>query len=407
MGLLLAFLLLFLLTYRGRLTVRQKDLITLVLALSIAFLAALISKALFEKQEASTKKAPPITEVHHESHTAEVLVATQNISIGESIKSSMITWQKWPKEAVLDTYIVRNNETSDQYQKLLNGLSKRQISHGEPITLDDIIKAGDRSFLAAIVAPGMRAVSLPLGSSAAGSSLLSPGDRVDIISANIFRSSFKQDNNFSGTTLVENAKVLAVDRHLGSHRTSETKGGIQIAQEESAKFITIEVTPEEAEILSMATKLGELTFSLRGMEKTPQKNRSESIQSLKKRLQEQLGQKDKEKDKEGSPLGGIPLGYKVQTVIHRGTEASPVNFLQKTHDGEETWTLVVDNKGGSLPGMSMPNISSSQGMPLLGKEKSDPKQGIAFGPDPAQNTAKVQELIAQLKATQNPGSSNS
>jgi pilus assembly protein CpaB len=393
--------------------VRQKDIITLILALSIAFLSALVSKALFERSSQNEKKAQlesSAAENISETKTTEVLVSNQTITIGAPIKSHMMMWQKWPKEAVLDSYLVRNEESEGQYQTLINGLSKRQISRGEPITSHDIIKTGDRSFLAAIVKPGMRAVSLPLGSSAAGSSLLSPGDRLDVISASISAPTFGQSNNFSGTTLVENAKVLAIDRHLGVESKSADTKGIQLATEEGAKFITIEVTPEEAEILSMATKLGELTFSLRGMESVSSKSNFVATKDIKKRLQEQLGKQETAKIDASLAF----QNNKVQTVVMRGTEISPLQFLRGRKDGKESWSLLADTKNNSALGpasdmsalsskesKSPPKKPSKKGDPSPGEEEEESNPSPTFGLDTQKNAAQVNALINRIKSNSN------
>lgn len=281
----------------------QKHIIALICALGFAFLTALITHALFERS-VQPKVVNVEAEKPKESEDAEVLVTTQNLGVGTPISADLITWQKWPIQGLHSSYLVRNEENQDKYQQLIGGLVKRPINQGEPITMDDIIKKGERSFLAAIVHPGMRAVSLPLGNT--GGILISPGDWVDVISANMHTENGKEDT-VSGRTLAYNVKVLAVDQYMDDTSRKDLS---------QPRFITLEVNPEQAEILSMAMKLGNLIFSVRGL----QKDKDEidhpliDMNDLRRQLKDQSM---KNSDSLNKPPSGVTVvrGVKAEKII--------------------------------------------------------------------------------------------
>lgn len=286
----------------------QKHTIALIFAIGLAFLATIIAHMLFQR---TVSKPVPVVEIEKpkEVDTAEVLVTTQSLTMGMPITADLITWQKWPLQGLHNSYLVRNEDNQDKYQHLIGGLVKRPINQGEPITMDDIIRKGDRSFLAAIVRPGMRAVSVPLGNM--NGVLISPGDWVDIISADMHPKN-KSQENLSGKTLAYNIKVLAVDQFM-----DETGHEKEMTQ---PKSVTLEVSPEQAEILSIALKLGNLIFSVRGLQQDNQENQVPNIDlsALKNQLKNQLEKSD-EDEPEVKPS-------KNDITIVRGTKAEKINL---------------------------------------------------------------------------------
>jgi pilus assembly protein CpaB len=136
--------------------------------------------------------------------------------------------------------------------------------------LEAIIQPGDRSVVSAVIAPGMRAFSIPIQIESASAGFITPGDRVDILLAANFRSALGGSDkdagaskanaaiiNWATETVLYNAKVLAIDQQL-SH---DAKDGPSI----NGKILTLEVTPRDAEKLFAAQQLGSFSITLRSM----------------------------------------------------------------------------------------------------------------------------------------------
>jgi pilus assembly protein CpaB len=144
-------------------------------------------------------------------------------------------------------------ETLLSEKGLVGRIVKETIPAGRPIRSSQLYPPGERPPLA--VSPGMRAVSVsfsPRGSFVGG--LLQKGQYVDIyltprLDSNQSESSRLRDG--VTITLLTGVRVLAVGEN------SE----IESAKAESAKTVTLELTPEQANILILAHERGEIALS--------------------------------------------------------------------------------------------------------------------------------------------------
>ena len=64
---------------------------------------------------------------------------------------------------------------------VIGAVARRRILANEPISPDQLIRRGDRSVGAAVVSPGMRAVSIGISASTGAGGFIAPGDYVDIL----------------------------------------------------------------------------------------------------------------------------------------------------------------------------------------------------------------------------------
>src|SRR5262245_3282779 len=117
-------------------------------------------------------------EVHVKS--AEVLVATTDIGLGEVTSETQLRWQPWPEETATTGFITRSSDPN-AIANMSGAIARVPIMAGEPITGQKLIKAGQGGVLAAILPPGMRAVSTKIRQETAAGGLIMPNDRVDVI----------------------------------------------------------------------------------------------------------------------------------------------------------------------------------------------------------------------------------
>jgi pilus assembly protein CpaB len=130
------------------------------------------------------------------------------------------------------------------------------VSSGDPILKGNIIKPSDRDFLQIVLDPGRRAITIPLATGGASTHLMFPGDHVDVILTQIFKNDIPLTRRSVSETVVEDLRVLVVDRT--NAKAIGAAGGL-------GRGVTLEVTPEEAEKINVATELGRLSLSLRGI----------------------------------------------------------------------------------------------------------------------------------------------
>jgi len=127
---------------------------------------------------------------------------------------------------------------------------------GEPISRGAIVKPRDRDFLQVVLSPQARAIAIPVTTGGASTGILYPGDRVDVILTQTFKNDPPLARRSVGETVVENLRVLAIDA-LES-RPNGTANGF-------GRTVTLEVTPEQAERVNVATELGKLSLTLRSV----------------------------------------------------------------------------------------------------------------------------------------------
>jgi pilus assembly protein CpaB len=228
---------------------RPRVLVLLLLATTTAGGAALIARGALEGQPASeaAEAAPP------PARLTEVLVAAADLPAGSFVKSDQLRWQAWPSDDLPETYLVKGERERDT---VVGAVVRQGIALGEPITDRQVVKPGERGFLAAVLNPGMRAASVAVDATTGNAGLILPGDRVDmILTQDLETGATGPGGRMVGETVLKNLRVLAVDQ-----KTNDQNGEPVLA-----RTVTLEVTPKQAEEVAVATRLGKLSLSLRSL----------------------------------------------------------------------------------------------------------------------------------------------
>lgn len=213
--------------------------------------------------EASRPKATKSPQkVVEKRPTTWVLVAKRPLPAGTFIQTGDLRWQSWPDAQVPQQYLKFLGQAPGIVPtKLIGSVVRRGISEGQPISPQFIVRSGERGFLAAVLRPGMRAVSIGVDDATGISGLVFPGDRVDVIlthevEVKIAGTKEKITRRVSETIIVR-VRVLAIDQN-----TDDLEG-----KPIRAKTVTLEVKPSQAEIVAVAVRMGSLTLSLRSLAK--------------------------------------------------------------------------------------------------------------------------------------------
>lgn len=224
-----------------------------------------IQKFAAPSQTNMSEIAPVVEQVEY----VEVLVANANVPLGTRITADHLSWKPWPKENVQPNLIT--NEESDRpeaIQELEGSIVRAEIFEGEPINEAKLVRAGDSGVMAAMLNPGMRAVTTRISVETAAGGFIQPGDRVDII----ITEKFNLQNNNSGTQgstgiirdeinisniLFENVQVLAIDQ---TYATDPEGEAFVIGS-----TATFELSPSDATLLQEAQSSGEISLALRGL----------------------------------------------------------------------------------------------------------------------------------------------
>ncbi|HJS87115.1 MAG TPA: Flp pilus assembly protein CpaB [Acetobacteraceae bacterium] len=144
---------------------------------------------------------------------------------------------------------------------------RRSLEKGDPVNGADLLKPGDRGFLAAVLRPGTRAVSVGVDLVAGTAGLIWPGDYVDVIlTQTIDDQSAPLDHRVSGEAVLENALVIAIDQQI-VHGTAPD--GVLTNATINNRTVTLEVTERDAERVAVATRLGKLALAVRAADPGP------------------------------------------------------------------------------------------------------------------------------------------
>jgi pilus assembly protein CpaB len=228
----------------------------LLVAFSAAGGAALLARNWIAGQQAALHEQASTPARSDAIATAEVLVAAKDLSTGSFLRSEHMKWQAWPRTAVRADYIVRGTGRENDLE---GAVARSRLNAGEPITALRVVHPGERGFLAAVLDPGMRAVSVPVDATTGISGFIFPADSVDVILT--FRYGVNDSSNGGShprhysETLLRNVRVLAVDQ-----RVENNDGAAKVA-----KTATLEVTPRQAEKIALGLQLGSISLSLRSL----------------------------------------------------------------------------------------------------------------------------------------------
>ena len=230
-----------------------RSIMLIAAALLMAVGTVLVARGWIEsqrRQPATVQTAPA------PSNAPMVLVADRDLPLGSFVKQNQLRWQTWPDDDLPDNYLVKSEfKESDLYGSVV----RRSFTAGEPITQDRLIKPGERGFLAAVLQPGFRAVSIPISAASGIAGLVFPGDRVDILLTHTLQQieGEKSTDRRASETVLTNVRVLALDQKVDD----------QNDKPKLAKTATLEVTPKQAEIMAVVRELGSLSFALRSIAK--------------------------------------------------------------------------------------------------------------------------------------------
>ena len=220
-----------------------KRIVVLVAAGVMAIVAALLARGMMgggtPKVEAKIAPAMPMS---------DVLVAGSVLQPGQALTADQVRWQKWPASSVDSTFITRNSVGSiDDVVK--GAVVRSPLTAGQPITSASIVHGNAVGFMAAMLNPGMRAISIAISTDSGAGGFILPNDRIDLILTR------KGDaNRVSVSTLLSDIRVLAVDQTFKQEKDAKTVIG---------KTATLEVTPAQAEQVAKAQGQGVLSLSLR------------------------------------------------------------------------------------------------------------------------------------------------
>jgi pilus assembly protein CpaB len=146
---------------------------------------------------------------------------------------------------------------------------RRSLPQGDPMLAEDVLRPGDRGFLAAVLGPDMRAVSVGVDAVSGTAGLIWPGDRVDVVlTQQLNDEGLPLHRRVAGETVLPDVRVIAIDQALVQGAMGDGPEGNR-----QVRTVTLEVTQKQAERVAVATRLGRLSLIVRpatGGDATPE-----------------------------------------------------------------------------------------------------------------------------------------
>ncbi len=182
--------------------------------------------------------------------TVRVLISSRDIQRGERLTLEDTNWVAWPKKAVQPNFIT--DENSEAREELESAVARSLIVTGEPIVNAKVVRAGSSGLMAAILSPGMRAVTLRVSPETSSGGFILPGDQVDVL----FTSGRGGGGGMPARTMFEDVRVLAVDTLFSENTEAAHVGGTNV---------TLELAPSDAQTFTAAREGGNLSLVLRSI----------------------------------------------------------------------------------------------------------------------------------------------
>lgn len=219
---------------------RPKSVILLALALGCGLVASIgINRVMANRREVSTGDG---------TETTPIFVAVTDVGIGDPLTPQLIRLEPWPKEKLPAGVIGKLEDVEGRR-------SRAKFYPGEPILEQKLLPKGESGGSAIDLIPkGMRVVPIRVDAVSGASGMILPGDRVDML-VHIPENPSRGVPRPITRTFLHYIKVFAVDDLYDRPGTQNNTM--------AAKTISVLVTPEQAELVALATQVGTVQLIMR------------------------------------------------------------------------------------------------------------------------------------------------
>jgi pilus assembly protein CpaB len=223
--------------------------------LAIALVAGSIAAYLASGSDNRPPPAPAVAQIP----TVDVLVARNDIALGQTVTPDTLQWQTWTETTTSNSFISRKDRPN-AITDLAGSIVRAPFIAGEPIREQKLVKANGSGFMAAILPSGMRAVSTEISPETGAGGFILPNDRVDVVLSK--HEKLQSGPDAVSTDFVNSQVVLSNIRVLAIDQAPKEKDGQNTVL---GKTVTLELTPPEVDTLARARLSGTLSLALRSI----------------------------------------------------------------------------------------------------------------------------------------------
>jgi pilus assembly protein CpaB len=216
---------------------RRGNLIVLLVAIVMGGAAAFMARSWLQRQ----------TVAQPEYGSGTIVVAAASLGFGTVLSKDNVMEIPWSGPPIRAAFATKEELLKEGRRVVLTPLERN-----EPIFRPKVTGSGGRASLSSLLEEGKRAVTVRVDDVRGVAGFVLPADRVDVV---LIRTETRSNNTTEtySDVLIEDVKVLAVDQ-LSNERSE---------QPTVAKAVTLEVTTEQAQKITLAANIGKLSLILR------------------------------------------------------------------------------------------------------------------------------------------------
>lgn len=178
-----------------------------------------------------------------------VVVAKVDIPLGTKIEASQLSTVQFPAGAMPEG-------TFDNAEKVVGRVAVVGVAARETVTDFKLAPEGSQGGISAVIPAGYRAMTVKVDDVIGVAGFLQPGTMVDVLTV-IDPPGNNISSNPISKIVLQNVKVLASGQNLDKPKDER--------EAETVKAVTLQVTPDQAEKLALASTEGKLRLMLRNM----------------------------------------------------------------------------------------------------------------------------------------------
>ncbi|HEY4682364.1 MAG TPA: Flp pilus assembly protein CpaB [Candidatus Acidoferrales bacterium] len=212
----------------------------MLIAAAVAIVVGLVASNFVYKQMKQATVVKPVA-------TSKVVLAAMRLPLGTRLEAKHLRQVSWPASDPIPGMFTR-------IEDCVNRALITFVVENEPILEGKLAPEKAGAGLPATIPEGMRALSVAVNEVVGVAGFVLPGTMVDVLVTGSLAGRGRGDSNSVTRTILENVRVLAAGQ-----KVEQDKEG----KPQTVPVITLLVTPEEANKLTMASTEGKIQLALR------------------------------------------------------------------------------------------------------------------------------------------------
>lgn len=199
---------------------------------------------------ATAPAPPPASQVAEAAPRGQFLVAARPARAGTLLRAEALAAVEM--ELAMAPFGARR-DSREARSEAVGSMVRRSLAAGDLVLDGEVLRPGERGFLAAVLAPGMRAFSVSVDAVTGAAGLIWPGDRADLLLT----------QQLNDETVLTDVRVIAMDQAIVQGAV-----GDGVDPNRSTRTVTLEPNTRQSEAAAVATRIGRLSLLLRAAQES-------------------------------------------------------------------------------------------------------------------------------------------